>query len=89
MLFGVLWSPALQLLHCRTQVAGCHHVHPPPNAVFGNEGVEGVGQHAEEDDNMKIQSTTFELSAVKLSKNNKRALEKLIYIIMCTNSLNE
>lgn len=41
-------SPALQLFHGGTQVAGCHHVHPPVDAVFGDERVEGVRQHAGE-----------------------------------------
>lgn len=41
-------SPALQLLHGRTQVAGRHHVHLPLDAVFGDERVKRVWQHAEE-----------------------------------------
>ncbi len=40
--------PALQLLHGRTQVAGCHHVYLPLDAVFSNEWVKSVWQHAEE-----------------------------------------
>lgn len=41
-------SPALQLLHGRTQVARCHHVDLPLDAVFGDERVKRVRQHAEE-----------------------------------------
>ena len=41
-------SPAVQLLHGRTQVTRRHHVHLPLDAVFGDERVEGVRQHAEE-----------------------------------------
>lgn len=43
----LLSSPVLQLLHGRTQVAGCHHVYPPLNAVFGDKRVKRVRQHAE------------------------------------------
>lgn len=41
-------SPALQLLHGGAQVARRHHVHLAVDAVFGDQRVEGVGQHAEE-----------------------------------------
>lgn len=44
----VVYSPALQLLHGRTQVAGCHHVYLPLDAVFGDEWVKRVRQQAEE-----------------------------------------
>lgn len=39
-------SPAVQLLHLWTQVAGRHHVNLPVDAVFGHQGVEGGRQQA-------------------------------------------
>lgn len=41
------WSPALQLLHGGTLVAGGDQVHLPADTVFGHQGVKRVWQQAD------------------------------------------